>query len=93
MPAVGMVCVRHRRWLGYPQFDLHAYRPAITAEKQFRSRLVTRGLLFDSPAMVIGLEAALVAIGADEVDQRRALSGITVPDLLVYREQVSVPSC
>lgn len=51
MPGVGMVCLRHKRWLGAPQIGLHDYIPALTAERQFRNHLARRGVLFDSFAM------------------------------------------
>lgn len=90
LPGVGMVCLRHFRWLGQRQFDARGYRPAISAEKHFRSRLVKRGLLFDCPAMLISLEAAVVALGVDELERRHEISGLAAVDVLAYREQVAV---
>jgi hypothetical protein len=55
-----------------------------------RSRLVKRGLLFDSPAMVIGFEAAIVALGVNELERRQTISGISAVEVLAYREQVAV---
>lgn len=39
--GVGLVCVQHRRWLGSPQVDLHAYFPALAAERHFRLSMST----------------------------------------------------
>jgi hypothetical protein len=85
-----MVCLRHFRWLGQRQVDVRGYRSTVSAEKRFRSRLVRRGLFFDSPAMVIGLEAAVVALGLDELDRRYETSGMAAVEILAYREQVAV---
>ncbi|RFZ40357.1 hypothetical protein DAVIS_02902 [Mycobacterium marinum] len=90
VPGIGMVCLRHFRWLGRSQMDIRDVRPAIAAEKRFRSRLAKRGVLFDSPAMVIGFEAAIVAFGANELERRRTISGISAVEVLAYREQVAV---
>jgi hypothetical protein len=90
LPGIGMVCLRHFRWLGQRQTDVRDFRPAIGAEKRFRSRLVKRGLLFDSPAMVIGLEAAVVALGVEELERRQEAIGIAAVETLAYREQVAV---
>jgi hypothetical protein len=90
LPGIGMVCLRHFRWLGKLQVDVRSYRPAIRAEKRFRSRLVKRGLLVDSPAMVIGLDAAIVALGHHELEHRQLVSGIPAVEVLAYRAQVTV---
>jgi hypothetical protein len=90
VPGIGMVCLRHFRWLGRPQMDIRDLRPAIAAEKRFRSRLAKRGVVFDSPAMLIGFEAAIVALGANELERRRTISGISAVEVLAYREQVAV---
>jgi hypothetical protein len=90
LPGVGMVCLRHFRWLGRHQLDVRVYRPTISAEKRFRSRLVNRGVLFDSPAMLIGLEAAAVALGIQEIERRQETTGIAAVEVLAYREQVAV---
>jgi hypothetical protein len=83
-------CLRHFRWLGQRQVDVRDYRPASSAKKRFRSQLVKRGLLFDSPAMLIGLEAAVLALGIDELERRHMISGISAVEILTYREQVAV---
>ena len=90
LPGIGMVCLRHFRWLGRPQVDIRDFHPARTAEKRFRSRLFKRGLLFNSPAMVIGFEAAIVALGVNELERRQTISGISAVEVLAYREQVAV---
>src|SRR3954447_1018876 len=90
LPGVGMVCLRHFRWLGQRQVDVRGYRSAVSAEKRFRSRLVRRGLFFDSPAMVIGFEAAIVGLGLDELERRHETSGLAAVEVLAYREQVAI---
>lgn len=62
--------------------------PAVSAEKRFRSRLVKRGLLFDVPAMLI-VDAAVVAIGIDELERRQAISGMSAVEILANREPSS----
>ena len=47
LPELGMVCIRHRRWIGSPQADLRDYYPALTAERHFRHDLATRNILHD----------------------------------------------
>ena len=89
LPHVGMVCLRHKRWLGAPQIDLHRYVPALTAEHHFRTRLACRGVLFDSFAMELGRACANpILIGDKEIRQRIERTGIHVIDVLVYPEQV-----
>jgi hypothetical protein len=91
LPELGMVCIRHRRWLGPPQIDLHGYYPALIAERQFRHYLSARNGLHDSLPMLIGRECASPAIiGADEITHRRDLTGIDNPWALAYPEQVKV---
>ncbi|MGH3633296.1 MAG: hypothetical protein ACRDTS_04185 [Mycobacterium sp.] len=89
MPGVGMVCLRHKRWMGSPQIGLHGYVPALTAERQFRNHLARRGILFDSFAMELARGCANpVFIGDEEIDRRRRRTGIGTAAALVYPEQV-----
>jgi len=73
IPGVGMVCLRHKHWLGSPQIGLDGYFPALTAERHFRNHLARRGILFDSFAtgrperLCQGLEdAAILAALLDQ---------------------------
>lgn len=91
LPHVGMACLRHKRWLGAPQIDLHRYIPALTAERHFRTRLACRGVLFDSFAMELGRTCANpMFVGDREIRQRIERTDIHVIDVLVYPEQVKL---
>lgn len=89
LPEIGLVCLRHRRWLGRPQFDLHDYRPALAAERRFRTLHAQRGLLIDGETMRISIEAAALALGSDLATARQR-TGITDEHVLLYREQVAI---
>lgn len=89
MPGVGMVCLRHKRWLGSPQIGLHAYIPGLTAERHFRHHLARRAVLFDSFAMELARGCANpVFIGGVEIERRQQQTGISIVAALVYPEQV-----
>lgn len=89
--GIGLVCVRHRRWLGSPQIDLHGYYPALAAERHFRRHLAARAVLHDSLPMLIGRECASPGIvGASEIARRRDEFGIDDVDALMYPEQVRI---
>ncbi|ANN99422.1 Uncharacterised protein [Mycobacteroides abscessus subsp. massiliense] len=91
LTGVGLVCARHRQWLGYPQVDLHGYFPAIAAERHFRRHLAARNVLHDSLPMLIGRECASPAIiGSREIDRRRNEFDIEAMDALTYPEQVTI---
>jgi len=89
--GVGLVCVRHRQWLGSPQIDLHGYYAALAAERHFRRHLGPRDVLHDSLPMLIGRECASPGIlGASEIARRRDELGIDDVDALTYPEQVKI---
>jgi hypothetical protein len=89
MPGVGMVCLRHKHWLGSPQIGLHGYFPALTAERRFRNHLARRGVMFDSFAMELARGCANpVFIGDAEIERRRQQTGISTVTALIYPEQV-----
>ncbi|WP_457125662.1 hypothetical protein [Mycobacteroides abscessus] len=91
LTGIGLVCARHRQWLGSPQVDLHGYFPALAAERHFRRHLASRKVLHDSLPMLIGRECASPAIiGPSEIDRRRDESGIKAIDVLTYPEQVKI---
>ncbi len=73
LPDLGMVCLRHRQWLGSPQADLHDYHPALAAERHFRHHLATRNVLHDSLPMLISRECASPAI----IEEAKSLIGET----------------
>lgn len=89
--GIGLVCVRHRRWIGSPSIDLHGYFPALAAERHFRRHLAARDVLHDSLPMLIGRECASPAIiGYSEIDRRRNEFGIEAIYALTYPEQVKI---
>lgn len=91
LPAIGLVCIRHRRWLGLRQRGLHGYYPALAAERNFRQHLAPRDVLHDSLPMLIGRECVNPAIvGASEIDRRRDQFGIDDDYALTYPEQVKI---
>lgn len=66
LPRAGMICLRHRRWLGDPGRHINGWWPQLAAERYFRRRLAARSVLVDSYAMRAGLEyAELTADTAD----------------------------
>lgn len=90
-PDIGMVCLRHRQWLGSPQTDLHHYHPALAAERHFRHDLATRNILHDSLPMLIGRDCASPAIiGPTEIAHRQQQTGIADTWALTYPEQVKI---
>ena len=91
LTAIGLVCIRHRRWLGAKQVGLHRYYPALAAERSFRQHLAARDVLHDSLPMLIGRECANPAIvGVSEIDRRRDQFGIDDDYALTYPEQVKI---
>jgi hypothetical protein len=91
IPEIGMVCIRHRRWLGSPQAHLHGHYPALAAERYFRQHLAARHILHDSLPMLIGRDCASPAIiGYDEIANRRNQTGLDDLWALTYPEQVKI---
>lgn len=89
IPELGMVCLRHQRWLGSPQADLCGYQPALVAERHFRHHLAARHVVHDSLPMLIGRGCANPAIiGYDEIATRRNQTGVNDLWALTYPEQV-----
>jgi hypothetical protein len=90
LPHVGLVCLRHKRWIGStPQVDLDTYTAALTAERHFRNHLGARGVLFDSFAMELGRACTHpVFLGVDEIERRRQQTGIETVAALAYPEQI-----
>lgn len=90
IPRVGMICLRHRRWLGGEQIDLQQFTPGLTAERHFRNRLAARDFFYDSPVMMVARDAVLAGIGTSEVRRRRLASMIERTEVLIYPEQVAL---
>ncbi|QQG97323.1 hypothetical protein HBE99_11160 [Mycobacteroides chelonae] len=88
-PHIGLVCLRHRRWIGEPQRGIHTYPPALAAEHIYRRVLKPRTVLVDSFAMDLGkICANPIFIGANEIQRRTNQSGIDDTAILTYPEQV-----
>jgi hypothetical protein len=91
LPELGLVCIRHRRWLGSPQADLRDYYPALVAERHFRHHLAAREVLHDSLPMLIGRACASPAIiGATAIARRRDKFCVDAVEALTYPEQVKI---
>ena len=60
-PGIGLVCLRHHRWLGDTQHTLPGQSPLLAAERSFR-RLAVRGVLIDSPVMIFALDLAQLSV-------------------------------
>ncbi|MGY1640748.1 hypothetical protein ACI782_06385 [Geodermatophilus sp. SYSU D00703] len=89
-PRVGMVCLRHHRWLGAPQVDLRSFVPALSAERRFRTHLARQDILFDSPVMMTARDAVSAGIGLSEIQTRQSATGIGSMAVLIYPEQVTL---
>lgn len=88
-PHVGLVCVRHKRWLGMTdQPAVHRLPALLSAERHFRAGLASKFVLFDSPAMRIGAECARVALSPATIQNRQDQSGLPL-DAVIYPEQVA----
>jgi hypothetical protein len=90
IPRFGMVCMRHKRWLGSPQSSVRRFIPALSAERHFRSRLAAQGMVFDSPVMMVAREAVVAGLGPSELRRRRRTFDVEPVETLVYPEQVAV---
>lgn len=88
-PHIGLVCVRHKRWLGIAnQPAVHDLPALLSAERHFRARLASKLVLFDSPAMRIGAECARVALSPATIRNRQDQSGLPL-EAVIYPEQVA----
>ena len=65
LPEVGLVCLRHRRWLGSPLQPHVPLQDVLSAERAFRAILVRRGELFDSPVMNLARSIAVASVGLE----------------------------
>lgn len=91
-PEIGLVCLRHRRWLGPRQRQIGELRDLIRAERQFRRDLAPRGIHFDSPPMELGREAARIMLASRGYGTQVECAGANDPDLLGYPDQVRFTS-
>ncbi len=67
LPGIGLVCLKHRRWLGSRDQPQVNDRDILAAEVGFRTILARAGELFDSP--VLDLAGDISALGDSIADQ------------------------
>lgn len=90
LPRVGWVCLRHLRWIGTPQHDIHALPELAAAEHHYRRHLVPRGALVGSSIMEMARACAVVGTGRSVLALRASRAGTSDPDLLTYPETAGV---
>ena len=91
MPWVGWVCLKHKRWTkGDAQTDLARFGEALVAERHWRGTLTQRGVVVDSPLLLLAEECATVGISKALLGERTERLQRPSPGLLVYPETVSL---
>ncbi len=91
LPWVGWVCLKHKRWIrGHEQTDLARFGEALVAERHWRGRLAPRGVVVDSPLLLLAEESATVGISKAAFEERAERVRHPSPGLLVYPETVSL---
>ncbi|WP_331723119.1 hypothetical protein [Nocardia sp. NBC_00511] len=89
LPGWGWVCVRHRIWLGHNQIPVATAAAILAAERRFRASLPWRGVLHDSPVMLLAGDCVAAGLlGARQLAERAAATGISDAVALGYPEQV-----
>lgn len=89
LPDVGLVCLRHRRWLGSPEQPHVVQRHILAAEAAFRTLPVPKGELFDSP--VLRFAGGVAARGADPDELQTQRERTSLPqEALLYPSQIRV---
>ena len=84
----GWVCLKHKRWVGKPQADLANFGEALVAERHWRGTLTPRGVVVDSPLLLLAQESATVGISKAVLEERAERVRHPSPGLLVYPETV-----
>lgn len=91
LPWVGWVCLKHKRWIkDDEQTDLCRFGEALVAERHWRGRLTPRGVVVDSPLLLLAEEAATVGISKTVLKERAERVNSPSPGLLVYPETVKL---
>ncbi|MET3143957.1 UNVERIFIED_ORG: hypothetical protein ABIB13_003694 [Arthrobacter sp. UYEF2] len=90
IPAIGWVCVAHRRWIGRVQLDIRQLPELVAAERLFRSALVSHGIHVSTPAMLAASECASAGIALSTLEERRMRAGGNQYEMLVYPETVKI---
>ncbi|WP_331723120.1 hypothetical protein [Nocardia sp. NBC_00511] len=91
--TTGCVCLRHRRWLGTAQADLHTYPAAVAAEHVFRREIAPQR--HGAATLLIGELAHQVTtdiVGTTEITRRRHAHGPLPHSALLYPDQVRLLS-
>lgn len=91
LPWVGWVCLKHKRWTkGDEQTDVARFGEALVAERHWRSTLTRRGVVVDSPLLLLAEECATVGISKAVFEERAERVRHPSLGLLVYPETVSL---
>lgn len=89
LPWAGWVCLKHKRWIkGDQQVDLARFGEALVAERHWRGTLTPKGVVVDSPVLLLAQEAATVGISKAVFEGRAERVSHPSPGLLVYPETV-----
>lgn len=88
LPQVGLVCLKHRRWIGSRDQPQVRLREVLRAEMSFRSTLLPVGEVFDSPVMILAGELATLSF---DPESPKALAWPNMPrEALGYPIQVRI---
>lgn len=91
LPWVGWVCLKHKRWIkGDVQVDVSRFGESLVAERHWRSTLTRRGVVVDSPLLLLAEECATVGISKAVLEERAERVACPSPGLLVYPETVRI---
>lgn len=91
LPWRGWVCLKHKRWVkGDEQTDVARFGEALVAERHWRGRLAPRGVVVDSPLLLLAEECATVGISKAVLEERASRVDRPSPGLLVYPETVKI---
>ncbi len=91
LPWIGWVCLKHKRWMrGDEQTDLARFGEALVAERHWRGTLVPRGIVVDSPLVLLAEECATVGLSKAILEERGERLRHSSPGLLVYPETVKI---
>lgn len=87
----GWVCLKHKRWTrDDEQTDLAGFGEALVAERHWRGILTQRGIVVDSPLVLLAQECATVGISKVVLEERAERVRYPSPGLLVYPETVKI---
>ncbi|MCT2252511.1 hypothetical protein M3G46_08005 [Corynebacterium sanguinis] len=91
LPWVGWVCLKHKRWIkGDVQVDVSRFGESLVAERHWRSTLTRRGVVVDSPLLLLAEASATVGISKAVLEERAERVASPSPGLLVYSETVRI---